>query len=255
MKAPIKIPKVTNAGSSSSLKHFLLSLLATTISIVLTFGTSAFIEKRQKKADKREMVMMIIYDFDKTIEQLQQADSVLQQASSLQLEIALHPESYDSLRFRFTEAIMISQMDFSETTEKIFSSNIETFNTLGNVNFVHEVSSFYNLRQKYQEDILNNYKETVIGSAYTNSVENLFKFDFPDLSFSNKVYLHAMQKSRNLCMKMMDVSEKELKEFSQERMVVEENSEEDLIFEQQVAEEYIEAQKIISQAKEKLTEE
>ena len=84
----------------------------------------------------------------------------------------------------------------------------------------------------------------------TNSVENLFKFDFPDLSFSNKVYLHAMQKSRNLCMKMMDVSEKELKEFSQERMVVEENSEEDMIFEQQVAEEYIEAQKIISQAKE-----
>lgn len=256
MRTPIKIPKVTNAGSSSSIKHFLLSLLATTISIVLTFGTSAFIEKRQKKAAKKEMVMMIIYDFDKTIEQLQHADSVFQQASSLQLEIALHPESYDSLRFCFTDAIMISQMDFSETTEKIFSSNIETFNTLGNVNFVHEVSSFYNLRQKYQEDILNNYKESVIGSAYTNSMENLFKFDFPDLSFSNKVYLHAMQKSRDLCMKMMDISEKELKEFSQERrMVVEENSEEDLIFEQQAAKEYIEAETIIGQAREGLIQE
>ena len=255
MRTPIKIPKVTNTNSSSGIKHFLLSLLATTISIVLTFGTSAFIEKRQKEAEKKEMVMMIIYDFDKTIEQLQNADSVLHKASILQQEVALHPESYDSLRFLFTDAIMISQINFSETTEKIFSSNIETFNTLGNVNFVHEVSSFYNLRQKFQEDILNNYKETVIGSAYTKSVENLFKFDFPDLYFNNKVYLHAMQKSRDLCMQMMDVSEKKMKEFSQARMVVEENSEEDMIFEQQVAEEYIEAEKIISQAREGLKQE
>ena len=68
-------------SKSSNLKQFLLSLLATTVSIVLTFGTSAVIEKRHKEAAKREMVMMIIYDFDKTIEQVQNADSLLHQAN------------------------------------------------------------------------------------------------------------------------------------------------------------------------------
>ena len=66
MKNQFKTPKIINTNISSDMKQFLLTLLATTISIVLTFGTSAIIEKHQKKAAKKEMVMMIIYDFDKT---------------------------------------------------------------------------------------------------------------------------------------------------------------------------------------------
>ena len=80
---------------SSDTKQFLLTLLATTISIILTFGTSAIIDRRHKAAAKKEMVMMIIYDFDKTIEQVQYTDSVFQQASKAQQEIALHPESFN----------------------------------------------------------------------------------------------------------------------------------------------------------------
>ncbi len=48
---------------SSGIKQFLLTLLATTFSIILTFGTSAIIERRHKAAAKKEMAMMIIYDF------------------------------------------------------------------------------------------------------------------------------------------------------------------------------------------------
>lgn len=57
------------------MKQFFLSLLATTISIVLTFGTSAVIEHSRKEKAKREMVKMIIYDFDKTIEQAEKANN------------------------------------------------------------------------------------------------------------------------------------------------------------------------------------
>ena len=42
----------------SDAKRFLLTLLATTFSIILTFGTSAIIERRHKAAAKKEMVMM-----------------------------------------------------------------------------------------------------------------------------------------------------------------------------------------------------
>ena len=100
MKKQFKIPKLNFRGSAT-MQQFLLSLLATTIYIVLTFGTSAVIEKREKEAAKREMVMMIIYDFDKTIELVQYADTVLYQAYKKQQEVALHPERFDSLSHNF----------------------------------------------------------------------------------------------------------------------------------------------------------
>lgn len=251
MKKQFKIPKL-NVRGSATMQQFLLSLLATTISIVLTFGTSAVIEKREKEAAKREMVMMIIYDFDKTIEQVQYADSVLYQAYQKQLEVALHPERFDSLGHSFLSSFMITRMEFAETTEKIFSSSIETFNTLGNVNFVEEVSAFYNARRNYQETVLDEFEEEANGSGLTMSLEGLFSVNFPTHYFTNKQSLLDLQRIRNRCMQMMKVSEEELKEFGQQRSVVEENNEEENIMEQQIIEEYLEAETILSQTKNKL---
>lgn len=154
MNIPLKLPKVTNS-SSSNMQQFLLMLLATTISIVLTFGTSAFLDKRKKEAEKKEMVMMII------------------------------------------------STEFSETTENIFSSNIETFNTLGNVNFVHEVSSFYNMRHLYHNVVIDSYKQEL--STYgVRSVESLFQIDFPEHYFTGKSFLRGMKVIRNRCMQMIE---------------------------------------------------
>ena len=240
-----------NIRSSATMKQFFLSLIATTISIILTFGTSAIIENRQKEKAKREMVLMIIYDFDKTIEQVQHADSLLQQASKAQQEVAFHPECFDSQRPYFLSAIsIITDNRFAETTEKIFSSNIETFNTLGNVNFVHEVSTFYNSRRYYQENVLDEFEKEVVGTGIVESLESLFKVDFPIHYITNKECLVEMQKIRNRCMQMMKVDEEELKEFSRQR-VVEEASEEDERMHEQAIQEYIEAERIIGQAREK----
>ena len=43
-------------------KRFLMSLLATTVSIVLTFGTTAIVDRMKQRAEKREMVLMVMYD-------------------------------------------------------------------------------------------------------------------------------------------------------------------------------------------------
>jgi hypothetical protein len=52
-------------------------------------------------------------------------------------------------------------------------------------------------------------------------------------------------------MKMMKVSEEELKEFGQQRVVEEEVSEEDERIHEQAIQEYIETEKVILEAKEK----
>jgi hypothetical protein len=49
-------------NKKKALNKFLMTLAATTVSIILTFGTTAIVERRKQKAEKREMVMMILYD-------------------------------------------------------------------------------------------------------------------------------------------------------------------------------------------------
>ena len=232
-------------------KQFLLTLLATTFSIILTFGTSAIIDRRHKAAAKKEMVMMIIYDFDKTIEQLEDVSSAFQKAKRNQQELAFHPEYLDSLRFQFTDAFKVIQMEFSETTENIFSSNIETFNTLGNVNFIHEVSSFYSMRHKYEEDLLVGYKKEM-ESGSMEPIGKFLEFDFPNYYFTNQLYLKSLKSTRDLCMKMMKVSEDEMKEFSNQRIVNEDHGEDYGISNEQLIKEMFEEEEILKQAREKL---
>lgn len=250
MNKPLK-DTLKRGGWSSEMKQFFLSLLATTISIVLTFGTSAVIEHSQKEKAKREMVKMIIYDFDKTIEYVEKANNALDVASRQQQELAIHPEYFDSLRFEFTSAIMITGTEFSETTENIFSSNIETFNTLGNVNFVHEVSSFYTIRHQYQQVVLDNLKQEVEGSRFSESINNLFHFNFPEYYYTNWVYLNSLKYIRNNCMTMMKVSEEEMKEFSNLRSTSEDLSIDFEPIEEEELDKYIKASNIVSEAQKK----
>lgn len=253
MKKEHKILSVLNGKISPNTKQFLLTLLATTISIVLTFGTSAIIERRHKEAAKKEMAMMIIYDFDKTIEFMGNADTVLQKACKAQQDIALHPEYFDSLKVKILPAVTLISVEFSETTEKIFSSNIETFNTIGNVNFVHEVSYFYNMRHSYQDAMLDVLKDEIRQSQISHFTADFFKINFPQHYYVNKLSLTDMQNIRNRCMRMMKVSEEDLEEFSRQRTKDEDESEVHIDRLQMLNEMY-EADKIISQAKEKLAD-
>lgn len=222
------------------LKEFMMTLLATTFSIVLTFGTSAIIERYQNAKAKKEMVMMIIYDFDKTLAQMQYADSILQKASEAEKELALHPEYYDSLRPIFMSVVGITMTEFLETTENIFSTNIETFNTLGNVNFVHEVSSFYNKRKFYKQTVYEDLLKEIQGSQLMVSVEGILSISFPLYGLYNGQGLVTMRNIRNHCVQMMNVSEKEMKEFSQQRTVTEGISKEDSIMLEQRVQDMLE---------------
>ena len=59
MNVKLHTPKTLKAGSGmTSTKQFLLSLIATTVSIVLTFGTAAVVDHHKKQAAKKEMVIL-----------------------------------------------------------------------------------------------------------------------------------------------------------------------------------------------------
>lgn len=61
MNVKLHTPSTLKSGSGiATAKQFLLSLIATIISIVLTFGTTAIIDYNKKQSAKKEMVMMVI---------------------------------------------------------------------------------------------------------------------------------------------------------------------------------------------------
>jgi len=59
-------------GGQSMLKEMAMTIIATTISIILTFGSSSIIEKRQKEKNRRQTVMMVIHDIEENVKQLKE---------------------------------------------------------------------------------------------------------------------------------------------------------------------------------------
>ena len=143
-------PKNLNTSSEmSSMKQFLLSLLATTVSIALTFGVAAIIDYNKKKNDKHEIVMMVMYDMYNSLKSIEKADSMIHQAMNVQLQIAEDTTLYEQFRYQLI-ARLLPRAEYTETTEHIFSSSIETINTVGNVLFTENVAAFYQNRQHYK---------------------------------------------------------------------------------------------------------
>ena len=86
MNIKLHTPKSLKTGSGmSSMKQFLLSLLATTVSIALTFGTAAIIDYNKKQSEKREIVMMVMYDMCNSLSTIEKADSSIHKLMEIQL--------------------------------------------------------------------------------------------------------------------------------------------------------------------------
>lgn len=251
MNVKLHTPKSMKMGSGlSSAKQFFLSLLATTISIVLTFGTAGIIDHHKKVSAKKEMVMMVLNDFDKTIDVVQKADTSLLEVRRLQQELATHPEQFDSLRFNIARGVGFVDEEFPETIENIFSTSIETFNTIGDVNFVNDVSSFYICRRKYKEKLLNELKKEMEEKSFVLSLKDLLSVSFPEYVYLNKAFLEDMKQYRDRCMKMMKVSEKDMSKFSKQQDK-EVNPEKEAVLSKAV-EEFVTCDAVLEQAKEKL---
>jgi len=95
MNIKLRTPKSLKKGSGmASLKQFLLSLFATSFSIALTFGIAGIIDYKKKQSEKREIVMMVMYDMSNSVASIEQADSMIRQSMVVQRQIAENPDVY-----------------------------------------------------------------------------------------------------------------------------------------------------------------
>ena len=129
--------------------------------------------------------------------------------------------------------------------------NIETFSTLGNVNFINNVASFYQYRSLYKTQVIDVMKNRFDeGTNLLISVDGLLNYDFPTLFFDNALWLNALTDLRNNCVKIMKLSEEDIREFSKqsELLDLKDTSNNGL---DELMEEMFEAQEILKEARAK----
>ena len=196
-----------------------MTLLATTVSIVLTFGTTAIVDRKKQRAEKREMVLMVMYDMRESLRECEESQERLRAFCDLQVDLVAHPEKFPGRSVELLALIPI--LTYTTTTENIFKSNIETISTIGNILFVETVSSFYNWRDMYKTETAEKFFSK--GSKAIESYEDLSAFDAPYYPYYGEIYYNTMKRFFEECKALMKVSEEDLDVFCEERKKMEES--------------------------------
>ena len=217
-----KMPNVKR----SWIKELLMTFLATTISIVFTFGTALLIEHHQRKNAKRQMAMMIIHDIDDSIKQMEQVDSILRRFSEIQLKV-MEGKYSRSIDFANIELMMCnpSKVDFPETAEKIFTSNIDTWSTIGKTDFIDNVTQCYINRHHYQLRIIDEFNQQLKPGGSLSGLlplDSLLSINSDAYVASSGIIIQQMKEANRLNMMIMGISDKDMEKFVSHKMTLDE---------------------------------
>ena len=100
MNIKFRMPKLNhNLKKSSMMKELLMTFIATTLSIVLTFGTAHYLDQKAKKDLGRQTAMMVIHDMDNTVKLLKELAKEEENESNTARYIIDHLDMIDSLEY------------------------------------------------------------------------------------------------------------------------------------------------------------
>ena len=144
-------------------KGFLSSLLGTTLSIILTFGTSALVDRKMKADIQRQTAMMVIHDIDTSVELMEEIADWEDEKNHAVQYILAHFDRIDSLSADTLELAMdmIADTDgdntiFDDSKEKIFNSSQDIWSNLDNMAFIDNMERFYRERNYVQNQMATN---------------------------------------------------------------------------------------------------
>ena len=155
MNAKFKMPKFgRDLTRKGWLKELLMTFLGTTISIVLTFGTAAYLEDQQTVKARRVLAMTIINDIDQSLEVVTKRRLAEERGHETACYIIENKDRLESIGEDtlqtfidyVTSSSFNSDMEFKKMNEKIFNSSQDMWRTLNDRKFLDNVQEFYNAR-------------------------------------------------------------------------------------------------------------
>ena len=156
MNAKFRMPKFgRNAKWTAMLKEMLMTVFATTVSIILTFGTAHYMDRKKQKAAGRQTAMMVIHDMENSIETLRKWGRDEETYSGLARYVLENMDRIDSLSFDTLMYVRdyitansdeMTQFQLDESCERLFLSSQESWKNIDNTSFVDAVHEFFSGR-------------------------------------------------------------------------------------------------------------
>jgi len=170
-------------------KDFVVAILATSVSIVLTFGTSKLIERNNQKKERRLTALMVMSSIESFARSIDESAEVWDRIDSVAVWLLRMPiEEVERLGEEpFTAAVnevfQAPIIRHDKTAETIFSSNMDTWKNMRNFQFVDNVGACFS-QMNWIEEKIN--EEAVAYSEYQARIFNNFS-DYPGKTFTEKL--------------------------------------------------------------------
>ena len=138
-------------------QQFLITVLGTAIGVALTFIVSGMIDQRKKEQAQRLTAIMIIHDIDNTIDILKSWKEQEEKIQVLQVYAVDHKDQKEPIPSDTLSSVLNSlvrrntEYHFDTSKEKIFNSDVDTWQNLGNMKFIDNVQDFFYERQQLLE--------------------------------------------------------------------------------------------------------
>lgn len=138
-------------------REIVMTTIATTISIILTFGTAHLIEKWQQKKAGRETAMMVIHDMDENVKLLREAAMDEENYHELTKYVMEHLDQINSFPLDTLQKVVEylvddgSEFEFDYSKEKIFHSSQESWKNIDNAQVIDLIQEFYYERHNYEK--------------------------------------------------------------------------------------------------------
>ena len=139
-------------------KDLLVAFAGTTLSIILTFGTSAFIDIINRNKDRKLTAMMVLSSIESSVRSLEENEAIVARKDTLAnwlLNIPLSDVAKlpaEALMPFIAELMTNYTVSTDKTIENIFSSNTDIWKNVGSFQFIDNVGKSYTSLRDVEKD-------------------------------------------------------------------------------------------------------
>ena len=144
-------------GNNINWKQFLVTLLGTAIGVGLTLFVNGLRDGYKRERAQRLTAIMAIHDIDNTIDLIKQLKEGEEKSEKLLQSVLMRQDSLDTVPYdTLTTALgyLVKSEEnfrFDRSKEKIFNSDLDTWQNLGNTRFIDNIQSFFFDRESLEE--------------------------------------------------------------------------------------------------------
>lgn len=230
-----------------------MAFAGTTLSIILTFGTSALIDHVNRNRDRKLTAMMVLSSIESSIRSLEETDAIMARKDTLAHWLLAIPESEvrelpdEVLLPPISEMMITYSVSTDRTIENIFSSNTEIWKNVGNFQYIDNVGKCYTSLRVIESDWKEQMRsisvefervvehpedypgETLAEKTLTNKAVRIQMAAIPQRREWLKYVIHALRETNRRNMALIGISEKEVMAFTDKQKLAGDFSSEDAV--------------------------